>query len=317
MTPPLCKLSRLPCRLILAMTAVLAPCARAQGLKLSPEAAALLDRIYSGDSDSAINSARQMEQAQPGQPLPYLLEAEALWWKTYCGACEVKWGYVDAFKRGKKPGDEAYFAVADRGIHLARAQLEKSETAEMHLYLGMGLALKARLYALRGENRNVAHAGVAARSEFLRALELDPQMADAEAGLGLYNYYVDTLSAFVKILRFFMGIPGGNKREGIYQLEAAVHNGALMAVSARFYLAKNLRTYDQQYAPAAALLEPLVARYPQNPVFLLLLGNVYAELGRTEQAAERFRAAQSLAIRDAACSARTREIAGAFLARAP
>ena len=39
----------------------------------------------------------------------------------------------------------------------------------------------------------------------LRALELDPQMADATAVLGVYNYYVDTLSGIVKLLRVFHG----------------------------------------------------------------------------------------------------------------
>jgi len=34
-------------------------------------------------------------------------------------------------------------------------------------------------------------------------------MADANLGLGLYNYYVDTLSAMAKVLRFFMASPAG------------------------------------------------------------------------------------------------------------
>ena len=64
----------------------------------------------------------------------------------------------------------------------------------------------------------IAHAGVVGRAEFLRALELDPEMADATAGVGLYNYYIDTLSAIARMLRFFMGLPGGNKQEGIRQM---------------------------------------------------------------------------------------------------
>jgi hypothetical protein len=287
---------------------------RAAGIVLSPEAANALDQIYNGDTDGAIATARGIEQAQPDSPVGYLLEDEAQWWKTYCAACEIKWGMLDAYKRGKKPEDAAYFALADKAIQLARAQIAKSDTAEMHVYVEIGFALKARLYSLRDQKRDVAHAGVAARSECLRALQLDPDMADATAGLGLYNYYVDTLSGIAKVLRFFMGIPGGNKDEGIRQMKIGMERGAFLAVDSRFYLAKNLRTYDRHYDEAAQIAEPLAARYPRNPTFLLLLGNLNQELGRNAKAAEYFHAAQTASIADPACAARARDLASSLLA---
>jgi hypothetical protein len=285
-----------------------------ENLKLPPEAFQAMDQMYAGDPGAAIEIARGLQHSQADQPIGYLLEAEARWWKMYCAACEIRWGMVDAVKRGKKPEDDAYLALADKAIRLAQAQLAQSETAEFHLYAGMGFALKARLLGLRGENRNVARAGVAARAEFLRAEQLDPEMADAKAGLGLYNYYVDTLSSFVKMLRFFMGIPGGNKKEGIRQLEIAAKHGVLMAIEARFYLARNLRTFDFEYERALGWMEPLVVSYPRNPTFLLLTGNLNAELGRKTKASEYFNAAASLPVPDPACAARVREIADAFLA---
>jgi len=305
---------------LLASTIVLAPpfAATAHGgenLKLPPEILQAMEKMHGGDPDAAIEIAQDFERVHPEDPLGYLLESEAHWWKVYCGACEFKYGMVNTAKGSKRREDEAYFAVADKAIHLAEAQIAESETAELRLYAGMGWALKAQLYGLRSENRNAARAGVAARSEFMRALQLDPQMADASVGLGLYNYYVDTLSGFVKVLRFFMGIPGGNKAEGVRQLETGIKEGVLMAVEARFYLAKNLRTYDQQYERAATIAEPLVASYPHNPSFLLLLGNLNAELGRKEKASEYLHAAQNLAIpADPACAARTRELADSMLA---
>jgi predicted Zn-dependent protease len=132
--------------------------------------------------------------------------------------------------------------------------------------------------------------------------------------MGLYNYYVDTLPSIVKVLKFFMGIPGGNKAEGVRQLETGMKDGVLMPVEARFYLAKNLRTYDQQYEKALAIAGPLVEKYPRNPVFLILLGNLDVELGRGAKASEYFHAAANLPISDPACAARTREIANTFLA---
>jgi hypothetical protein len=287
--------------------------ARAAGIVLPPEATSAMEKMYAGDPDAAIALAQGIERAQPQSPLGYLIAAEADWWKTYCAACEIKWGMVDAWKRAKEPEDDNYFALADKVVDLAEAQLAQSDTAEMHVYAGLGWALKARLYGLRVEQHNVAHTGVAARAEFVRALQLDPDNTDATAGMGFYNYYVDTLSSFAKVLRFFMGIPAGNKAEGIRQMKAGMEKGVFLAVDSRYYLARNLRTYDQSYEEALAISMPLAERYPRNPLFLMQLGNLNAELGHNDKAAEYFRAALAAPVPDATCAARVKGLATSFL----
>lgn len=298
--------------ILLAMSSV--PLAAAGNIRLSPEAARALDQTYNGDPDAAMATAQAIERSQPDSPVGYLLDAEARWWKTYCASCEIKWGMLDAWKRPKQTDDDAYFALADKAIELARAQIAKSDTAEPHVYAAIGFALKARLYSLRDEKRAIARSGVAARAECLRALQLDPDMADATAMLGLYNYYIDTLSSIAKMLRFFMGIPGGKKEDGIRQMRVGMEYAAFLAVDTRFYLAKNLRTYDQHYDEATQVAEPLASSYPQNPVFLLLLGNLNVELGRNEKAAEYFRAVQTTHVVDSACASRARDLANVSLA---
>jgi hypothetical protein len=248
--------------------------ARAEGITLPPEALKAMDQIYGGDPDAAIILAHDVELAQPDHPLGYLLDAEAIWWKRYCAACEIKYGMVDAWKRSKESDDAEYLSLTDSVIRLAQAHLAKSETAEMHTYAGLGWALKVRVYALRAEYRNAARTAVNGRTEMLAALNLDPEMADATAALGIYNYYVETVSPIVKVLRFFMGIPGGDKQKGVEQMETGMNKGLFLAVDVRFVLARALRTYDQKYERALAVTEPLVARYPHNPMFLLLAGNL-------------------------------------------
>jgi len=315
---------------LISSVTLLNPVVRAGDITVPPEAAQAMDKIYGGEPDAAIPIARSLQQAQPDHPIGYLLEAEADWWKLYCAACEIKWGMVDAWRRGKDSGDEAYLALADKVIHLAQTRLAKSDTAEMHVYVGIGAGLKARLYSLRGDNRNVARSGVSSRAEMVRALQLDPQMPDATASLGFYNYYVDTLAAPVKILRFLMGIPGGNKEEGIRQMEIGMNQGVLLSADSRFYLAKNLRIFDLRYDRALAVAEPLAARYPRNLNFLLLLGNLNAELGRKDAASKYFhqvldspdaepQACAGCAVSAAHpdrndCAARARDLANAFLA---
>jgi hypothetical protein len=300
------------CLCTASVAAVSASAALAENLPLPPEARQAMDKIYSGDPGAAIPIARSIQQSQPAHPLGYLLEGEALWWKRSCAAQELKYNIAESWKRSKEPGDDAYLALADKVIQLAQALYEKSETAEMHVYAGIGWGLKARVYALRGENRYVARAGVNARTEMLRALQLDPQMADASAGLGLYNYYVDTLSPIVKVLRFFMGIPGGDKQAGVKQMETGMNGGVLLAVDIRFVLARAFRQYDGKYEEALVVAGPLVARYPQNPMFQMLMGNINMQLGRKVAARPYFQAVLDARLPDPVCAARVREIAVAF-----
>jgi tetratricopeptide (TPR) repeat protein len=317
MTPSLPKRLRLRGgALLLALAAILtAAPAQAAELGIPSDAQKALDTIYSGDAQHAVTLAREIEQERPKDPLGYLIEGEALWWARYCEACELKWGMIEAWKHDKRSEDEAYFELADKAIQLAQDQIAKSDTADMHFYAGMGYALKVRVYGVRGENRNAAKAAVRARAEMLRALELDPQTADATGALGLYNYYVDTLSPIVKLLRFFMGIPGGDKEKGVEQMEIGMNQGTLLAVDLRFILARALRQYDRKYEEALSIAQPLVERYPQNPLFLLLVGNLNAELGRNAKAAEYFHRVEQLPAEPAsACLAHSRDLAQSFAA---
>jgi tetratricopeptide (TPR) repeat protein len=294
-----------------------APACRAQDvhrLSLSKEARDGLDALYRGDPDAAITEFRRVQISQRDSPAGFLLEADADWWKIFCRSIEFKWNMVDVWALGPSPEVDAMAAAVDKAVALADARIQQSETAELHIYAGFALALRARILGMRGENRASGRAGVAAREHLLRAKALDPQLADSDTGLGLYNYYIDTLSGFVKILRRFMGIPGGNKQEGIALLTFAMDHADMTAVEARFYLAIDLRRYDQQYERAATLIEPLVARYPQNPIFALMLGNMNALLNRKEKAAANYRAAAAITVADPKCREHIARIAHEGLA---
>lgn len=288
--------------------------ARADKLKLPSGASTAIDKIYSFDTDGAVADARRIQAEQPDHPLGYLLEAEALWWKIWCTSAEFKYGMSDARHRAKLAADQRYQDLSTKASAIALAQLKNHETAEMQFYAGMGDAFSARLYGLRGENRATARAGVHAREHFLRVIALDPELTDAEFGLGLYNYYADTLSAVAKILSFFMGIPGGNKQEGIRQLQHDSAEGILTPAAARFYLALDLHRYDQQYEKALGIIGPLVEKYPSNPLFQLARGDLYAKLGRKEQAVDCYRVAATLPVQDPECRAHIQELVAASLA---
>jgi len=295
------------CVLLVATGAV------AGNLNLPAGTAATVDHIYSGRTDLAIPEAQAMQRESPAHPLGFLLEAEARWWEIWCHAAEYKYGITMPRHKDKQTSDQAYLDLAEKARALALASLGKQETAEMHFYAGMAEAQISRMYSLRGENRATARAGVKGREHLLRALAMDPSLSDADLGLGLYNYYVDALSTIARVLRFFMGIPGGSKDEGIQQLRRAMEQGQLTAAEARFYLAINLHNYDQKYEEALQVITPLVEKYPDNAIFLLARGDLYAKLGRKGLAIGDYHAAQGKPLANAECKRKIELLAGEAL----
>src|SRR5690242_17168162 len=287
---------------------LLTPSHAAGNLSLPPGTDVILEHIYSGRGDLAIREAQAMQREQPEHPLGYLLEAEARWWQIWCLSAEYKYGMSLPRHRSKAAGDQIYLDVVAKAEALADAALAKHESAEMHLYAGMAGGLASRMYGLRAENRAGARVGVRAREHFLRALALDPSLADADMGVGLYNYYVDTLSTIARVLRFFMGIPGGSKEEGIRQLHRAIDHGQLTPVLARYYLAINLHLFDLKYEQALQVATPLVERYPENPIFRLVRGDLYGKLGRKALAIADYRAAAAVKINDQGCQAKIEQL---------
>lgn len=267
----------------------------ASKLELPENIGQILDHIYGGRRDLAMPEIRQLEQQAPDEPLGYLLEAEVEWWRIWCESAEFKYGMTMARHHEKAPSDQHYFALTTKAYTLAENGLRQRDSAEMHLYAAMADALAARLYAMRGEYRAAARAGVRARSNFQKALELDPALDDAYTGLGLYNYYVDTLSVLAKAMRVLMGIPGGTKEEGVRQLRRGMEYGQLSAQVARFYLAMNLLNYDQKYEEALRVITSMAEKYPGNPLFQLMRGDLNAKLGRKQLAESYYHAADAAA----------------------
>jgi tetratricopeptide (TPR) repeat protein len=274
----------------------------AQNLNVTPADQSILNQIYSGDLTAAIDSAHKLQQDRPDHPIGYLLEEETLSWEIWSTSAEFKYHMSYARQRAKLPSDDHYLDLASKIIQLSEHHIAASgdtaSTADMHFYAGMGDAFFARLYGLRAETKLAARYGVRARERLIRAEALDPNLADADFGLGLYNYYADTLSSVTKMLRFFMGIPGGSKQDGIRQLNRAISDGALTGVDARFYLAISLHNYDQNYEQALELSAPLEEKYPANPIFHLINGDLDAKLGRKDQAISAYRAAAAQRLTD-------------------
>ena len=245
-----------------------------------------LDLLLNGEPDPALKVFAEIKTDDPESPLGYLLEADALWWKIYFTTADLV--DPDVFvvpATSTTPYDAQFNKLVDTAISKARANRSANrDVAKSYLYEGMAYALRARLLSMRDSDLATAKAGKKMRSLLITALEHDRNLRDAYLGLGLYDYFVDTLPTIVKLLRWIIGLPGGSREKGLQEIEYAAKYGELTHGEALFYLAKDYsRTNENQFAESLQLFQQLRSQYPRNGLWTLLVGSLEIRMGRAKE----------------------------------
>jgi len=243
-----------------------------------------VDLLMDGDLDAAIQIFHQVQQYDTKSPLGYILEAQAIWWKIYFATADLLDPDVfDVARQEISPLDSHFSDLTNVAIKLSEARIRAGEDVPRNtLYEGMAYGLGARLNGMRGKDLPTTRAGKKMRTLLLSALKMDPALTDANLGLGTYNYYIDTLSPAIKILRILGDVPGGNRETGIQQLKQASESGDLVRGEAKFFLAKNYsRETEKKYRQSQELFQGLAREYPHNPLWMLLSASMLIRSGNT------------------------------------
>jgi tetratricopeptide (TPR) repeat protein len=248
--------------------------------------------MMDGDLDRAIEVFRQIEQKDPESPLGYMLEADANWWKIYYYSANlIDPDVFDVAKMEATPYDSHFEDLDNVAIRKAEARIRlHQELARSYLYDGYAYALRGRMDGLHDRDLATARAGKKMRSHLLRTLELDPSLVDADLGIGIYNYFVDTLPGIVKFLSMFIMLPGGSRTEGLQQLHLCAEKGELGRPEAKFYLAKDYsRSSEKQYEKSQRLFGELQQEFPHNPLWPMLIGSLHYRMGNPRKGEEVYR----------------------------
>jgi len=245
-----------------------------------------LDLLMNGEPDAAVKVFQQIQSDDPDSALGYLMEADATWWEIYLTTGNLV--DPDVFEVGPNstsPYDSRFNNLVDQAISKARASRSANRNiARNYLYEGMAYGLIARLLSMRDSNLAAARAAKQMRSLLITALQHDRNLRDAYAGLGLYDYFVDTLPTVVKLLRWIIGLPGGSRERGLQEIEYAAKYGELTHAEALFYLAKDYsRSSEHQYARSLELFQQLRSQYPRNGLWTLQVGSLEIRMGRAKE----------------------------------
>ncbi|HLA40591.1 MAG TPA: hypothetical protein VJ417_11360, partial [Candidatus Glassbacteria bacterium] len=231
----------------------------------------------------------------PQHPLSYLIAAEGYWGTIFCETGHITpreiWNIAETKSSAH---DEAFLRTVEQALKASETMKESEETPALGtFYAGVAHGVQARLYMLREQALKSGTEGKQMREALLDAMALDPELTpDAYLGLGVYNYYADVLSPLVKLFRFFLLIPGGDREEGIEQLQTASQQAVLLAPEAQYELARILGIRENRHPEAFTLLQALADQYPSNALYGLAAAFEAQRAGNIPKAIEYARKAK-------------------------
>jgi hypothetical protein len=225
-----------------------------QGITAAPAIAHAYDLILNADFDQL--NATLPATCPPAPGVACLgLKALGLWWQIQ----------LDPDSRAL---DATFLAAANTAIAEAeRFAAAEPARAEAWFYVGAAYGVRAQFRVYRVERLAAARDGKRIKEALEKALALDPSMHDAEFGVGMYRYYAGVAPAFFRFLRFFLLLPGGDRQEGLEQLERASRLGLLVRGEAQFQIHVLYLWYEHKSKEALALIRALQQQYPRNPLF--------------------------------------------------
>jgi hypothetical protein len=260
--------------------------------------AAVYDSILSARFDRADAELASTCPPAPAEACKVLL-AVSTWWRIQ----------IDPDNRSR---DRLLNDRAKAAEQAADAWTERDpKNAEAWFYLAGSYAPLVQWQVLRGERLGAARNGNRIREALERALQIDPTMADAHFGIGVYEYYADVAPGAAKVVRWLMFLPGGDRVKGLQAIDTTRRSGDLFRGEADFQRYVIDIWYEHKPDEALAILRSLDARYPNNPLFLQRVAETYnTYLHDTRASADAWQTLIDRAARDQVYdAARIRELA--------
>jgi hypothetical protein len=234
-----------------------------------------LDLVYDGAFSAAEGRLDALADAHPDDPAGPYLQALAREWRLEQAP-------------QSRALDPEVLALADRSLALAEAALRGNGSDGRALLAG-GAAhgIKSRLALFRVEKNEAAREAVRMREALLRARAAGVEVLDVDFGLGLYDYYAETLPRLYRLLRFLAGIPGGNRERGLDAICRVARGGSLFhTTEARVQMFEILSYYEGRPDGALPWIREMWRQYPGWPLWGLKLAELLRDpLGLYAQSA--------------------------------
>jgi hypothetical protein len=242
-----------------------------RGLTAAPLVAQAYDTIL--DADFAALRAR-LPGVCPPAPAEVcgMLEALALWWEL-------------SLEPESRRSDARFVRSVEQAIAATEAWTRREpQRAEAWFYAGAAYGARVQWRVLREQRLAAARDGKRIKESLERALALDPELHDANFGLGMYRYYADIGPAALKLLRWVLWLPGGDRADGLRRIMLARDHGQVVGGEADYQLHLIYLWYEKRSRDALAIVRRLQQRYPHNPLFYEVEAEVHDKYFHDAQA---------------------------------
>ena len=228
--------------------------------------AAELSAVYESILDARFDRAdEQLKHACPPAPAEacQILDVVSLWWRIQINP-------------ENRTDDGVFSERAEAAIAAAERWTKREpQRAEAWFYLAGAYAPLVQWQILRGERVSAARGGNRIRVALERTLAIDPTLADAHFGIGLYYYYAAVAPLGARLVRWLLFLPGGDREKGLNEMSRARDAGELLRGEADYQLHLIYLWYEHRPQDGMALLRSLDQRYPGNPLFLQRIAETY------------------------------------------
>ena len=222
---------------------------------MTPEDEAVVERglnaLYTSDDDGAERIFQESLRLRPNDPVLSLGRAAVAWWRM-----------ENDFASPGGPEEKAFVVAVKQAVDDAQRAASEDDKAEAYLCLGAAYGLRGRWEAAQHRWLSAYLDGRRAYGDERRAVKLNPDLDDAYLGIGAFDYYLATLSRFVRTLSF---MSAGGRDKGLAELQRATR-GRFSGVAAKLLLVGIDWTFEKNPQEAWKTLEELHQRYPGSPL---------------------------------------------------
>ena len=251
---------------VLAVLFALTTDAIGSGLTHTGQLAAAYDAILDADFQRVPALLAPVCGTGPGSAPPavcHVMDVVSRWWELQ----------GDPLNR---QGDTEFERRVNAAINEAEAwTVAEPGTAQAWFYAGAAYSARVQWRVLRAQRLAAARDGKRIKDALEQAVALDPDMHDALFGIGMYRYYADVAPAAFRFLRWLLLLPGGDRVDGLRQMESARDRGRVVRGEAEYQLHLIYLWYEHRVSDALALVRGLEARYPRNPLFVLIDADIH------------------------------------------
>lgn len=172
---------------------------------------------------------------------------------------KLKMMWLSTYNKSDKDELQELFELAEKQT----TPYIQNDNEALFFYTGV-LGMRAQLAATENEWWSTAQLGKQMKHNAELLVENDPDINDAYYFLGSFNYFADALPSYIKFLRTFMFLPGGDRKEGSQQLVRAYEKGNLVSAEAGRTLAIIYTYYEKIPQYGIQMCDNLLARFPDS-----------------------------------------------------